>query len=66
MKVSYKWLKELVKFDATPDKLAEVLTLAGLEVETIDYLSQGPEKVVVGKIEKIDRHPRTDKLQVCQ
>lgn len=66
MKVSYKWLKELVKFNATPEKLADVLTLAGLEVETIDYLGKGPEKVVVGEIEKIDKHPQADKLWVCQ
>ncbi len=66
MKVSYKWLKELVKFDATPEKLAEVLTLAGLEVETIDYLGKGPDKVVIGEIKKLDQHPQANKLWVCQ
>jgi phenylalanyl-tRNA synthetase beta chain len=66
MKVSYKWLKELVDFNAPPDKVADMLTLAGLEVETIDYLGKGPEKVVVGVVKKRDEHPRAKKLWVCQ
>ena len=66
MKVSYKWLKELVKFNASPEKLADVLTLAGLEVETIDYLGKGPDRVVVGEIIKLDRHPQGGKLWICQ
>jgi phenylalanyl-tRNA synthetase beta chain len=66
MKVSYKWLKELVKFRAAPEKLADVLTLAGLEVETIDYLGKGPDRVVVGEIKKLDRHPQGGKLWICQ
>lgn len=66
MKVSYRWLKELVDFDATPEELADVLTLAGLEVETIDYFGRGPDRVVVGMVKKMDRHPEAGKLQVCQ
>jgi len=66
MKVSYKWLKELVDFNATPEELADTLTLAGLEVETIDYFSGAPEKVVVGVVKKMDRHPQAEKLWVCQ
>jgi len=66
MKVSYKWLKELVDFDATPDELADVLTLAGVEVETIDHFARVPDTVVAGKVKKIEKHPQSGKLSVCQ
>lgn len=53
-------------FEATPEELAEVLTLAGVEVETIDHFAKGPDKVVVGMVKKIDAHPQSEKLSVCQ
>jgi phenylalanyl-tRNA synthetase beta chain len=65
MKVSYKWLKELVDFDWSPEELAAKLTDAGVEVETITPLGRGLEKVVVGEIKRIHKHPEADKLSVC-
>jgi phenylalanyl-tRNA synthetase beta chain len=66
MKVSYKWLKELVDFDWSPEELAAKLTDAGVEVETITSLGRGLERVVVGEIKKIQKHPRADQLFVCE
>lgn len=66
MKVSYKWLKELVDFDLSAEQLASRLTDAGLEVETITPLSGDLDKVVVGEIKKISPHPQADKLSVCE
>lgn len=66
MRVSYKWLKELVDVPATPEELAEKMTMSGVAVENIEYLGQGIEKVVTGRLEKIDKHPNADKLVVCQ
>ena len=38
MKVPYHWLKEYVSFDASPEELAEKLTMAGLEVESVEHV----------------------------
>jgi len=66
MKVSYKWLKELVNFDWSPEELASKLTDAGVEVETITPLGKGLEKVVVGEIKRVQKHPQADHLSVCE
>jgi phenylalanyl-tRNA synthetase beta chain len=66
MKVSYKWLKELVDFDWSPEELAGKLTDAGVEVETITPLGSGLEKVVVGEIKRVQKHPQADHLSVCE
>ncbi len=65
MKVSYKWLKELVDFDWSAEELADKLTFAGLEVESIDSWGTGLDKVIVGQIKKIEKHPDAEKLSVC-
>jgi phenylalanyl-tRNA synthetase beta chain len=66
MKVSHKWLRELVDFDWSPEELAAKLTDAGVEVETITPLGQGLDRVVVGEIKGVERHPQADKLSICQ
>ena len=53
MKLSLNWLKQYIKFKQNPEKLAEVLTLAGIEVERIEKLGKGLEDVVVGQIKTI-------------
>lgn len=65
MKVSWKWLKELVEVSLSAEEIAEKLTHAGLEVEGIEYLQKGVSGVVVGKITNISPHPQADKLLVC-
>ena len=66
MKVSLKWLNELVKFALAPEELAEILTIAGFEVEEILDLRQQADGVVVGKVVDCQPHPNADKLRVCQ
>lgn len=66
MRVSYKWLKEYSNFEATPQELADKLTLAGLEVDEIEYLGQGIENVVVGEVKDKQAHPQSSKLSLCQ
>ena len=66
MKVSVKWLKEFVDFDLSVEELATRLTDAGLEVETITAVGQDLDRVVVGEVRKVSKHPRVDKLSVCQ
>lgn len=65
MRVSYSWLKEYVDITISPWELADRLTLAGLAVDAVEELGAGIEKVVTGRILKIEPHPNADKLVVC-
>ena len=66
MRISVKWLQELVKFNLTPEQLADLLTIAGLEVEEVEDRRQWGQGVVVGRIVEREKHPQADKLSVCQ
>jgi phenylalanyl-tRNA synthetase beta chain len=66
MRASIKWLKDYVEFSQTPEVLADMLTMAGVPVEDIDYLGQGIENVVTGKIIETLPHPNADRLTVCK
>lgn len=67
MKFSYKWIKELTEITTSPEELAQDLSCKSVEVEGItpfggDFL----EKVVVGEIIELEKHPNADKLQVTK
>ena len=69
MRVSLQWLQELV--DCNPDSLApqslaERLSVAGFEVESIDDLTARAAGVVVGQVVSRDPHPNADSLSVCR
>ena len=66
MKVTYNWLKEFVDFDLSPEELAEVLTMLGLEVEAMEKQGCGMDDVVVAKVEEKRQHPNADKLSLCR
>ncbi|HEY3423650.1 MAG TPA: phenylalanine--tRNA ligase subunit beta, partial [Negativicutes bacterium] len=66
MRASIKWLKDYVGFTEAPEKLAEMLTMAGIPVATIEYPGKGIENVVTGKIVNLERHPQADKLSICK
>ena len=65
MLVSYKWLKELVEFDATSQDLSEKMSTTGIEVEGVEQKSTGLSKLVVGQIEATEQIPDTH-LTICQ
>lgn len=65
MKITYNWLKEYINFEESPQQLADKLTDAGFEVEELYPLIQPFSRVVVGKVEQVDKHPDADKLTVC-
>jgi phenylalanyl-tRNA synthetase beta chain len=65
MIITVNWLKDYVEFDITPEELAEKLTMAGLEVESIEYRGRGLENVVVAQILDIKPHPNAEKLSLC-
>ncbi len=66
MQASIKWLKDYVDFKESPEVLAEMLTMAGVPVEGINYLGKDLEKIVTGKILEIERHPNADRLSICK
>jgi phenylalanyl-tRNA synthetase beta chain len=66
MKVSLNWLKQFVPIDQPPSEVAEILTMAGLEVEGIESSGQGLDDVTVSQILDITPHPRADRLSICQ
>jgi len=66
MKVSLNWLKEFVEIEQTPAEVAELLTMAGLEVEGLEQKAQNLDNVRVSKILDIRPHPQADRLSICQ
>lgn len=66
MKISYKWLQEFVEIEKTPEELADVLTSHSFEVEGVQNLGAGLDKVVVGEVVFKDKHPDADRLSVTK
>ena len=73
MKVPLSWLKDYVDITVPVEELAERLTLAGLEVETIESiglpgaeLPWDPEKIVVGELRAVRPHPNADRLVLAE
>ncbi|MBU1877467.1 MAG: phenylalanine--tRNA ligase subunit beta [Chloroflexi bacterium] len=66
MRVSLKWLKDYVDILTTPDDLARRMTMAGVEVGTIDRLGADwdRDKVFVAQVTALNPHPNADRLQV--
>lgn len=59
------WLKDYIEFDITPEDLADRLTMAGLEVESVTYPGKGLENVIIAQISDIKPHPDATKLSLC-
>src|SRR5713101_8091720 len=66
MKFSVNWLREFVDLPNKIDKLAELLTLAGVEIEAIKRRGVNIDKVIVSQITASSRHPNADRLTVCE
>lgn len=69
MKISYNWLKEFLNIDLDAEKVGEVLTDLGLEVEGIEDFESvkgSLEGVVVGEVLTCEQHPNADRLKVTQ
>lgn len=66
MKFSENWLREWVNPPADRASLLHRLTMAGLEVESLQILGENLNGVVVGEIIGAEKHPNADKLQVCK
>ena len=67
MNVSYKWLKEYVDFDLTPEQVCAALTSEGLEVDALEEVQSikgGLKGLYVGKVLTCEMHPNSDHLHV--
>ncbi len=67
MKISYKWLKELVEITESPEVIGGLLTATGLEVEGIEEIEAvkgGLKGVVIGEVLTCTKHPDADKLSL--
>ncbi len=67
MKLSRKWLQEFVDVGPVSDRdFAEAMTISGSKVEVTEDLGAEIKNVVVGRIDKMERHPDSDHMWVCQ
>ena len=66
MNLPMSWLKEYVDVNRKTADFIEDITLTGSKVESVTNAGDGIEKVVVGKVLSIEKHPDADKLVVCQ
>lgn len=66
MLAPYSWLKDYVEINISPKELADKMTMSGTKVERVEHLGQDINKVVVGKILEINKHPNADRLLVTK
>ncbi len=67
MNISYKWLKDYIDFDLTPQEVADALTSTGLEVdalEEIQTIKGGLKGLYVGQVLTCEAHPDSDHLHI--
>ncbi len=67
MNTPISWIKAYVPdLDCSVQEYVDRMTLSGSHVENAVYLDKNLEKIVVGQVKKIERHPDADKLIICQ
>lgn len=66
MKFSENWLRTFVNPTLNSHQLADVLTMAGLEVEALEPVAPLFDKIVVAEVLSLEKHPDADRLNVCQ
>ena len=65
MIVSLEWLKDYTDVHVSPETFCDRMIMSGSNLETMEMAGEDIKDVVVGRIEKIERHPDADKLVVC-
>ncbi|MBX6423564.1 phenylalanine--tRNA ligase subunit beta [Thermosulfurimonas sp. F29] len=66
MRVPWSWLREFVEVDLSPEEVAELLTLGGLEVEGVEEAYEALGPVVVAEILSVTPHPEAENLKICE
>lgn len=66
MLVPMEWLNDYIDPGVSTEEFCDRMIMSGSNLETCEELGTGIEKVVVGRIEKIEPHPDADKLVICR
>ena len=67
MNTALSWIKAYVpELDVTAQEYTDAMTLSGTKVEGYEKLDKNLEKIVVGQVLSIEKHPDADKLIICQ
>lgn len=66
MKISYKWLQEYLDLDLPAQEVAEKIERSSVEVDSVKVPMDGLKKIVVGLVTKVEPHPDSDHLHICQ
>jgi len=66
MLVSFNWLKEFVQIDQSPAQIADVLTMGGIEVESVTRVGDSLDRVYTARIEEISAHPSAETLHLAR
>ena len=66
MRVLWSWLKELVELDRGPDEIAELLSIAGVEVDQIETAGPQFSRVVTARLLEVSPHPNAETLSICR
>ena len=67
MNTSLSWIKAYVPdLDVTAQEYTDAMTLSGTKVEGYEIMDADLDKIVIGQIDKIEKHPDADKLIICQ
>ena len=69
MKISYNWLNKYLDFNLSPERVSEILTDTGLEIEGVNKFEEiqgGLEGLVIGEVLSCEPHSDADRLKVTQ
>lgn len=66
MKFSENWLRTFVDPPLSTSALADLLTFGGIEIEGVDPVAPPFDRVIVGEVLSVEKHPNADRLNVCQ
>lgn len=65
MRIPLSWLQEFLPLPQTPEKIAKMLTMAGLEVDHYETIGEALKEIVVGHVLEAGKHPNADKLTLA-
>src|SRR3954454_6775465 len=66
MQVPLSWLREFVEISMPPEELAHRLTMAGIEVGSVEHIGAEWARIIIGRVLEVDRHPNADNLFVAK
>ncbi len=66
MLVSLNWLKEFVEIDRSAEEIADLLTMGGIEVESVTHVGHELDDVFIAAIEELTPHPESEKLTLAR